>query len=52
MYRLISGTTHSPGYVEAMLEAELAEQSAKTSAAKTDKTNIQVSDVHVVKEVA
>ena len=52
MYRLISGSTHSPGYVEAMLEAELAEQSTKMSAAKTDKTNTQVSDVHVVKEVA
>ncbi|MCJ8349240.1 hypothetical protein [Moritella sp.] len=35
-----------------LLEAELAEQSAKTLAAKTDKTNTQVSDVHIVKDVA
>jgi len=52
MYRLISGTTHSPGYVEAMLEAELAEQSAKEAADKMNKANTKGSDVHVVKDVA
>ncbi len=52
MYRLISGTTHSPGYVEAMLEAELAEQSAKEVADKAAKANAKVNDVHVVKDVA
>jgi len=53
MYRLISGTTHSPGYVEAMLDAELAEQAAEQEAeAKTDKANKNISDVSIVKGVA
>jgi predicted RND superfamily exporter protein len=58
MYRLISGTTHSPGYVEAMLDAELAEQAAeqeteaKAAEAKTNKAHQIISDVSIVKGVA
>jgi len=46
MYRLISGATHSPGYVEAMLEAELAEQEEKKT------LNTEKSVVKTVKDVA